>query len=74
MVHDITASAKELNEDLNKINNWTFSWKLNFNPDLSKQVQKALISRKLQKVSHLKLILTVKMFCKQIFKNILEWY
>ena len=35
VVHDINTSAKELNEDLNKINNWAFQWKMNFNPDHS---------------------------------------
>ena len=52
VVHDIVAPAKELNEDLNKINNWTFQWKIDFNLDPSKQAQEVLLSRKLQKVSH----------------------
>ena len=55
VVHDINTTAKELNEDLNKINNCAFQWKMNFNPDPSKQAQKVLFSRKLQKVSHPKL-------------------
>ena len=55
VVHNIIASAKELNEDLNKINNSAFQWMMNFNPDHSKQAQEALSSRKLQKVSHPKL-------------------
>ena len=55
VVHDVSASAKELNKDLNKINSWTFEWKINFNLDLSKQSQELLLSRKLQKVSHPKL-------------------
>ena len=55
VVHDVSASAKELNKDLNKINGWTFEWKINFNLDLSKQSQELLLSRKLQKVSHPKL-------------------
>ena len=29
-------SAQNLNEDLNKINHWTFQWKMSFNPDPSK--------------------------------------
>ena len=55
LVHDVSASAKELNKDLNKINSWAFQWKINFNLDLSKQSQELLLSRKLQKVSHPKL-------------------
>ena len=30
-------SGQNLNEDLNKINHWAFRWKMNFNPDPSKQ-------------------------------------
>ena len=37
VTHDISASAKELNEDFNKINNWAFQRKMNFNPDRSEQ-------------------------------------
>ena len=39
MVHDINTSASDLNEDLKKIGSWAFKWKMNFNPDLNKQVQ-----------------------------------
>ena len=52
VVHDVRASPKELNENLNEINSWAFQWKINFNLDLSKQSQELLLSRKLQKVSH----------------------
>ena len=37
VVHVVSASTKELNDDLKKINNWPFQWKMSFNPDLSKQ-------------------------------------
>ena len=29
-------SAKDLNQDLEKIGNWAFKWKMNFNPDPNK--------------------------------------
>ena len=41
VVHDINTSAKELNEDLDKINNWAFQWKMNFSPDPSKFIKKS---------------------------------
>ena len=41
--------AQNLNEDLNKINHWTFQWKMSFNPDPGKQAQEVIFSRKLQK-------------------------
>ena len=42
-------SVQTLNENLNKINHWAFQWKMNFNPDPSKQAQEVIFSRKLQK-------------------------
>ena len=35
-LHDISATAKQLNEDLNKINNCAFQWKMAFISDPSK--------------------------------------
>ena len=32
--------AKNLCDDLNKINNWHFQWKMNFNSDPKKPAQK----------------------------------
>ena len=37
VVQDITLSAKNLNDDLKKINKWTFQWKMSFNLDPNKQ-------------------------------------
>ena len=47
VLHNISASTKGSNEDMNKINNWVFQWKMNFNPDDSKQAQEVLFSTKL---------------------------
>ena len=52
VVHDIHTSAKELNNDLKKVSNWTFQWIMSFNPDPSKQAQEVIFSRKLKKVPH----------------------
>ena len=51
-MHDINTSANELYNDLKKVSNWAFQWKMNFNPDPSKQVQEVIFSRKLNKVTH----------------------
>ena len=40
LVQDITLSAKNLNDDLKKINKWAFQREMSFNPDLNKQIQK----------------------------------
>ena len=41
-----------MNSDLSKISNWTFQWKMIFNPDPSKQVQEVIFSHKIQKSCH----------------------
>ena len=44
VVNDINTSASDLNEDLEKIGNWAFKWKMNFNPDSDKQAQEIIFS------------------------------
>ena len=39
VVNDINISASDLNEDLEKIGNWAFKWKISFNPDPNQQAQ-----------------------------------
>ena len=39
VTHDITTSKNEVNNDLKKISDWAFQWKVSFNPDPSKQAQ-----------------------------------
>ena len=56
VIFDKDLSAKNLNDDLNRINNWAFQWKMSFNPDPNKQAQKVLFSRKIQKSSQPSLI------------------
>ena len=46
VVYDVNASARELNEDLKKMNKWAFQWKISFNLDPSKQAQEVIFSRK----------------------------
>ena len=48
----VTTSSNELNNDLKKISDWAFQWKMSFNPDPSKQAQEVIFSRKLKNVSH----------------------
>ena len=52
VVHDATQSTNELNDDLEKVSNWTYQWKMSFNPDKSKQAQEVIFSRKTQRVIH----------------------
>ena len=50
-VYDPNHSAKVLN-DLNKISKWAYKWKMLFNPELTKQAQEVLFSRKNIKTDH----------------------
>ena len=45
-VQDITTSTVTLNDDLTKISERAVQWKMNFNPDASKQAQELLSSQK----------------------------
>ena len=56
IVHDRNTSANELNNDLLMIRIWTFQWKMSFDPDLSKQAEEVILSRKIKKPNHPELI------------------
>ena len=48
VVHDVNASAREINDDLKKI----YKWKISFNPDLNKKTQEVIFIRKIKKLPH----------------------
>ena len=52
VTHDVNVSARELNDDLRKISNWAFQWKMSFNPDVNKQAQEIIFSRKIKSNIH----------------------
>ena len=57
VVHDTqTSAANDLNKDLEIINNWAFQWKMNFNPEPTKQAQEFIFSRKAKEIYHLLLV------------------
>ena len=66
-IHDAKATTYELNKDLQKITEWVHQWKMSFNPDLNKQAQEVIFSRKMTKSSHPQVIY---LFLVQIFKII----
>ena len=49
VVFNVDTSAKELNDDLAKVQDRALRWKMSFNPDISKQAQEVIFSRKLKK-------------------------
>ena len=45
-VTDPNVTANQINNDLHNISTWAYQWKMNFNPDTTKQAQEVLFSRK----------------------------
>ena len=52
VVKNVDVSNIDLNNDLKKIGEWAFQWKMNFNPDPTKQAQELIFSRKVQMTNH----------------------
>ena len=52
VVKDPLISANDLNHDLDLIHQWAHQWKLEFNPDPTKQATEVLFSCKKSKPSH----------------------
>ena len=52
VINDPILSANALNNDLSKIQEWAYQWRMSFNPDLSKQAQEVLFSRKRLQINH----------------------
>ena len=51
VVHDTQTSANDLNKDLEIINNyWACQWKMNFNPDPTKQAHEVIFSCKAKEI------------------------
>ena len=58
VVNDINLSEFHIYSDLKKISEWADQWKMSFNPDISKEAQEVIFSRK-----------AVKAFRPEIFSN-----
>ena len=46
VVHDADLPENQLDDDLSKISEWAFQWKMSFNPDLPKEAQEIVFSCK----------------------------
>ena len=51
-VRNTDVTTNELNDDLVKINDWAYQWKMTFNPDISKQAHEVVFSRKIMQSNH----------------------
>ena len=56
IVNDLEISANNLNHDLDIIQQWAYQWKMEFNPDPTKQVNEVLFSCKTSSPYHPQLI------------------
>ena len=59
VVHDTQTSANDLNKDLKITNNWVFQWKMNFNPDPTKQAHEVIFSRETKEIYHPPLVFNI---------------
>ena len=69
VVHDTQASANDPNKDLQIINNWTFQWKMNFNPNPTKQAREVIFSRKAKDIFHPPLVFNNTSVSKSSFRR-----
>ena len=51
VIHDSSTTRNGLNDDLVKINNWAYLWKMSFNPDPNKPAQEVIFSRKTNRIN-----------------------
>ena len=49
VVENKNNSASQLNNDLDEVSDWSYTWEMSFDPDLSKQAQEVIFSRSVQK-------------------------
>ena len=70
VILDKNLSEKNLNDDLNRINNWPFQWKMSLNHDPNKQAQEVIFSRKIQKSFQLSLIVNNDIVTRHLLRNI----
>ena len=70
IVQNVSTSASHLNNDLSKISNWAFQWKMSFNPDPSKQAQEVISLVKSKRLAILPFISIINQSNKSLLKSI----
>ena len=74
VVKNVSASDIDLNNDLGKIGEWVFQWKMSFNPDPNKQAQELIFSRKVQTTNHPPLFFNENVVPKTTLQKHLEMF
>ena len=71
VVCDSNISAYELNNDTQKVSEWTYKRKMSFNPDLNKKAQEVIFSRILKTSCHPKIFFdNAPVFCANWQKHL----
>lgn len=72
VVRDINVTARDPNDNLQKIRTWNYQWKMSFKPDLLQKAQEVIMfSRKGTKICHPLLLFTNNPVQESPSKNIL---
>ena len=66
---DPNITANDLNNDLDKIKDWAFNWRMEFNPDPLKQATEILFTKKRNTVNHPDLFFNGSKLIEFLLKN-----
>ena len=69
VIHDSQTSANDLKKDLEMAHNWAYQWKMNFNPDPTKQAQKVIFIRKTKKLPYSSLVFNNAKVTQSIYQK-----
>ena len=69
VVKNVNASNIDLNNNLKKIGEWGFQWKMSFNPGPNKQAQELIFSSKVQTTNYPSLFFNENVVPKNTLKN-----
>ena len=67
---NVDASNSDLNNNFKKVGEWAFRWKMNFNPDPTKQAQELIFSHKVQMINYPPLFFNQNVVLQTSLKNI----
>ena len=73
VTYDVNVSARELNDDLRKISNWAFQWKMNFHLDVNKQAEEVFNNNNMSQGNsqkHLGITLAFKLTFEEHLLNV----
>ena len=71
--YDVNVSPRELNDDLRKISNWAFQWKMNFHLDVNKQAREVFNNNNMSQGNsqkHLGITLAFKLTFEEHLLNV----